>query len=167
MKRLLFSACVASLVGFATAPANANIRVGVLRCDVSPGVSFIVGSSKGLRCGFWSADGRHELYAGFVNRLGIDLGYTTGGRLAWWVFAPSRPGPGALMGNYVGASAEATLAAGASANALVGGLNNSITLQPVSVGVQGGLSAAVTASGMRLDWVQQGPVHRKRRHHRH
>ncbi len=68
---------------------------------------------------------------------------------------PSRPGPGALAGGYYGASAEATIAAGVGANALVGGLNNSITLQPFSLAAQGGLDAALTISGMRLDSVER------------
>jgi hypothetical protein len=163
MKRLLLSACAVVLTCLAAVPAKADVRVGVLRCGVSPGVSFIVGSSKGLHCMFYAHGRRPETYAGFVNRLGIDVGFTTGGGLAWWVFAPSRPGPGALEGNYLGASAEATIAAGVSANALVGGLNNSITLQPFSAGVQGGLDAALTASGMRLDWLRPAPPRKKRR----
>jgi len=93
-----------------------------------------------------------------------DLGYTTGGGLAWWVYAPSRPGPGALSGGYGGASASATVGAGVSANALVGGLNNSISLQPFSVGAQGGLDAALTVSGMQLNWV--APHHKRVRKHR-
>jgi hypothetical protein len=164
MKKLLISAAAASLIGLAATPANADIRVGVLRCTVSPGVGFVIGSSKGLQCGFWSSGGgRHEVYAGYINRLGVDVGWTSGGVLAWYVFAPSRPGPGALQGAYLGASAEATVVGGVSANALVGGLNNSITLQPVSVGAQAGLDAALTASGMRLDWAQTAVRKKKKR----
>ena len=56
-----------------------------------------------------------------------------------WVGA----GFGALAGRYAGASAEATVGAGVGANALVGGSDRTITLQPVSVQAQAGLNVAV------------------------
>ena len=162
MKKLLLSLFATGSLMAAVAPANADIRVGVLRCDVAPSVSFIIGSSKELRCAFYGEGQPRDVYRGYINRLGIDVGWTTGGRIGWWVFAPSRPGPGALAGGYYGASAEATLAAGVGANALVGGLNNSFTLQPFSLAAQGGLDAALTISGMRLDAVSE-PRARKRK----
>jgi len=162
MKKLLLSLFAAGSLITAAAPANADIRVGVLRCDVAPSVSFIIGSSKELRCAFYGEGQPRDVYRGYINRLGIDVGYTTGGRIGWWVFAPSRPGPGALEGAYYGASAEATVVGGVGANALVGGLNNSFTLQPISLAAQGGLDAALTVSGMRLDAIRSEP-RRKRR----
>ena len=164
MQKWLLPLCAAAFCAAVTSSAQADVRVGTLRCDVSPGVSYVVGSQKGLNCVFYSAQGYSERYVGGSGRLGIDLGYTTGGGLAWWVYAPSRPGPGALSGGYGGASASATVGAGVSANALVGGLNNSISLQPFSVGAQGGLDAALTVSGMQLDWV--APRHKRVRKHR-
>jgi uncharacterized protein DUF992 len=164
MTKWILPLCAIALSTAVIAPAQADVRVGTLRCDVSPGISYLIGSQKALNCAFYSANGYRERYVGDLTRLGIDIGYTTGGALAWWVYAPSRPGPGALAGGYVGASAEATVAAGVSANALVGGLDNSITLQPFSVGAQGGLDAALTASGMRLDWVQAERRKRARKH---
>jgi hypothetical protein len=156
--------CAIALSTAAVVPAQADVRVGTLRCAVTPGVSYLIGSQKGLDCVYYSALGYTERYAGGLGRLGIDVGYTTGGALAWWVYAPSRPGPGALTGGYGGASAEATVGAGVSANALVGGLNNSISLQPFSVGAQGGLDAALTVSGMQLNWVE--PRRKRSRKHR-
>ncbi len=162
MKKLVLSLFAAGSLIAAAAPASADIRVGVLRCDVAPGVGYIIASTKELRCAFYGEGQPRDVYRGYITRVGIDVGYTTGGRIGWWVFAPSRPGPGALAGGYYGASAEATVAAGVGANALVGGLNNSITLQPFSVTAQGGLDAALTVSGMRLDAIHSEP-RRKRR----
>ena len=162
MKKLLLSLFAAGSVIAAAAPASADVRVGVLRCDVAPGVGYIIASTKELRCAFYGEGQPRDVYRGYVTRVGIDVGYTTGGRIAWWVFAPSRPGSGALAGGYYGASAEATVVGGVGANALVGGLNNSITLQPVSLAAQGGLDAALTVSGMRLDAVGSEP-RRKRK----
>ena len=167
MKKLLLSLFAAGSVLAAAAPANADIRVGVLRCQVAPGVGYLIVSSKELHCTFHGEGQPRDVYRGYITRVGVDVGYTTGGAIGWWVFAPSRPGHGALAGGYYGASAEATVIGGVGANALVGGLNNSITLQPFSVAAQGGLNAAATISGMRLDAVGSEPRRKKRRARRH
>jgi hypothetical protein len=130
------------------------VRVGVLRCDVAPGAGYIIGSQKTLDCRYKSVFGYRERYAGRISRVGLDVGFTQGGRLAWSVYAPSRRGPGALAGVYGGASAEATLAAGLGANALIGGMENSIALQPLSVSAQKGFDVAVGLSSLRLEAVQ-------------
>ena len=72
--------------------------------------------------------------------------------MRWLVIAPTgNPLPaGSLAGDYVGASAEATAAIGAGANLLVGGSNQTIALQPVSVQAQTGLNLAVGVSSFRL-----------------
>jgi hypothetical protein len=163
MKKLALSFCTAALIAAAAPSAHADVRVGMLRCDVAPGVSFIVGSQKQLLCTYEAANGHREGYAGHITRVGIDLGFTTGGQIAWAVYAATRPGPGALAGSYLGASAEATVGAGVGANALVGGFNNSITLQPLSVGAQGGLDVALTGSGLQLDWIKASRGRAKRR----
>lgn len=162
MKTLIFSLSALALTTVAIAPAQADVRVGTLGCDVAPSVSYIIGSQKMINCVFYSANGTRERYVGSITRIGLDVGWTTGGKLGWWVYAPSRPGHGALAGGYIGASAEATAAAGVTANALVGSAN-SITLQPFSAGMQGGLDLAVTVSGMRLDAVRERGRRSKRR----
>jgi hypothetical protein len=135
----------------ASAPAHADIRVGMLRCTVAPGVSFIVGSQKSVTCEFDGTRGRREIYSGRITRFGLDVGFTTSGRIAWAVYAPAGPGPGALAGVYGGASAEATIAGGVGGNVLIGGLRRSITLQPLSVGAQEGYGVAVAVSGLDLE----------------
>lgn len=145
---LAVGALAAALVA---APAEARIRAGVLTCTVAPGVSFIVGSQKSVNCDFKSASGRRERYSGRITRIGLDVGFTTGGRIVWAVYAPAKRGPGALAGVYGGASAEATIAGGVGANVLVGGFKRSITLQPVSVGAQEGYDLALAVSGLELE----------------
>ena len=108
MKKLIFSLSVLALTTAAIAPAQADVRVGTLGCDVAPSVSYIIGSHKMINCVFYSANGSRERYVGSISRLGLDIGWTTGGKLGWWVYAPSRPGPGALAGGYGGVSAAAT-----------------------------------------------------------
>ena len=57
---------------------------------------------------------------------------------------------GALAGDYVGASAEATAAVGVGANVLVGGSEQTMTLQPLSVQGQTGLNLALGVSKFQL-----------------
>ena len=57
---------------------------------------------------------------------------------------------GALAGHYVGGTAEATVGAGLGANALVGGSNRTITLQPLSVTGQTGLNVAAGVAELTL-----------------
>ncbi len=115
------------------------MRVGDLTCNVASGWGFVFGSSKDLHCTYRGSNGHREHYTGAISKFGVDVGYTEGGVLVWGVFAPtSDMRKGALSGDYVGASAQATVAVGAGANVLVGGFNKSIDLQPLSVeGSQG------------------------------
>jgi hypothetical protein len=136
------------------APADARVRAGMLTCHVAPGVGFIVGSQKAISCAFQSVRGWREHYEGRITHVGLDIGYTSGGVVAWAVYAPARRVRGALAGIYAGASGEATVGAGVGANVLVGGFGNSITLQPLSVGAQRGLNLAVAASGLELHSVR-------------
>ena len=69
----------------------------------------------------------------------------------WHVLAPTNVvGPGALAGSYGGVSAGAAVGLGLAANAMVGGLNNSFALQPVSVERQTGVNAFAGISSMEL-----------------
>jgi Protein of unknown function (DUF992) len=81
----------------------------------------------------------------------VAVGYTNGGVLVWAVFAPStNVGPGALAGDYVGATGSATAGAGVGANVLVGGSGQSISLQPVSIEGNTGLNVAAGIGAITL-----------------
>jgi hypothetical protein len=136
------------------APAQARVRAGMLTCHVAPGVGVIVGSQKSVSCTFASVSGWREHYDGRITHVGLDIGYTSGGVVAWAVYAPALRRRGALAGVYAGASGQATIGAGVGANVLVGGFGNSITLQPLSVGAQRGLNLAVAVSGLELHSVR-------------
>lgn len=136
--------------------AQANVQVGTLTCNVAGGWGFVFGSSKAVRCTFARAGGRPEHYAGTINKFGVDIGYTQGGVLVWGVFAPSESlAPGALSGNYVGATGSATVGVGAGANVLVGGSNRTISLQPVSVEGNTGLNVAAGIASITLRYQPQ------------
>ena len=94
--------------------------------------------------------GPQETYTGSITRFGLDVGITGGGVMAWAVFAGTSAGPGFLAGDYVGASADASIAAGLGANVLVGGSGRTVALQPVSVSGQVGLNLALGVADLHL-----------------
>lgn len=148
----------AALGAFAlVAPAQAaehGVKVGTLTCHVASGWGFVFGSSKDLRCNFHPNGHRGEHYAGSISKFGVDIGYTDGGELIWGVFAPtSDVRPGALEGDYAGATASATVGVGVGANVLVGGLDKSIALQPLSVEGNSGLNVAAGIGSITLKYV--------------
>src|SRR5215472_7243765 len=129
-----------------------GVKVGTLTCNVSSGWGFVFGSSKDLRCTFsGNASRPSEHYEGTISKFGVDVGYTTGGVLVWGVFAPtSDMRKGALSGDYVGASAQANVGVGAGVNALTGGFDKSIALQPLSVEGSKGLNVAAGIGSISL-----------------
>jgi len=140
-------------------PANAaGVKVGVLTCHVSSGWGFIFGSSKDLHCNF-AGNGYGERYRGAISKFGVDIGYTASGVIIWDVVAPeSSVRPGALQGDYAGATASATAGVGVGANVLVGGLDRSITLQPLSISGDTGLNVAAGIGNISLRFVgPEGP----------
>jgi len=130
-------------------------EVGTLYCDISPSIGVIIGSQQGVNCVFKPThkDRSVEYYTGNITKLGVDLGFTNSGTIAWAVWAPTVRPEGALRGNYVGASANATVGIGAGTNVLTGGSWKTISLQPISVQGQKGLNAAVGLSNLKLDYV--------------
>lgn len=133
-----------------------GVKIGYLTCDIGGGVGYVIGSAKELECTFQSTIGsrRTDHYSGAIRKLGVDLGFTTQGRLVWAVIAPTAGyHKGSLGGLYQGATAEATVGLGVGANVLVGGTSGSIQLQTVSVTGQVGLNLAATGTSVTLNAV--------------
>ena len=61
---------------------------------------------------------------------------------------------GALAGNFAGATASATVGVGAGANVLIGGSNQSISLQPLSIEGNTGLNVAAGIGAITLHHVR-------------
>jgi hypothetical protein len=142
----------AMLAAGAAGQARADtVKAGVLTCNVDGGAGFIFGSSKELHCVFRPDAGEAEHYAGAINKFGVDIGVTGKAVLTWWVYAPtSKLGKGALAGNYSGAAADVSVVVGGGANVLVGGSQNTVSLQPLSLQGQTGLNAAVAVASIDL-----------------
>jgi hypothetical protein len=154
----LSSLTIAAVLGAATlaAPAQAaphGVKVGTLTCNVASGWGFIFGSSKDLHCTFQQSGRKFSHYTGSISKFGVDIGYTEGGVLVWAVVAPtSDVRPGALEGSYAGVTANAAFGVGAGANALVGGLQKSVALQPLSVAGNTGLNVAAGIGAINLQY---------------
>jgi len=144
-------AALALAVGLADPAAAQRVRAGVLTCDVSAGIGFITGSQKTVSCVFApEPPGPQQVYDGTINKFGLDIGATSGGVMVWGVFADSLPGPGFLAGDYFGATGQVTVAAGLGATVLIGGSNNTVALQPVSVSASVGIKIALGVAEMHL-----------------
>ena len=136
--------------------AQSRLQVGTLACSLSSSVGLVVGSQRNVSCSFkgGGAGEPEEAYAGTMTRIGLDVGFTSGGVIIWAVFADTSRYGGMLNGTYVGATAEASIAAGLGANVLIGGSNHTVALQPLSVQGQVGLNVAAGIGQLELRAVR-------------
>jgi Protein of unknown function (DUF992) len=125
-------------------------QVGILTCQVGPSIGLIFGSHQTMRCRFLS-NGQYpqQAHVGQISTIGLDVGITAAGGLAWGVFAPTAGPPiGGLAGVYVGASGNVPAGVGIGANVLFGGSNRTVALQPLSVEGEVGVVLEVGVSSL-------------------
>jgi len=153
---LLASVVFAALL----APAHAQspqswTQVGVLTCKLNPSIGFIIAGHQSMECTFkQNGSNPSQLYQGAINTIGLDVGVTAGGVLAWTVLAPTEGAPaGALAGEYVGASGDIGIGIGVGANVLIGGSGRTFALQPLSVEGSISLNVALGVSMLKLRTV--------------
>ncbi|NKX65156.1 DUF992 domain-containing protein [Labrenzia sp. 5N] len=134
----------------------AGVEVGKLTCVVEQETNFIVGSKAVMNCTFDRVgDGPASYYTATVSEYGLDIGTTDSATLIWGVVAPTADlEVGALEGEYAGVTAGASLGAGIKANALIGGFDKSIALNPLSVESQTGTNITVGVSRMSLEAIK-------------
>lgn len=145
------AAAAASLIASAPVLAQPKVKAGTLTCTGGAGVGLIVGSKKSYDCKYVSASGSYsERYAASITKIGLDVGVTSNSVMVWAVLAPSEVRKRGLAGYYAGATADAAIGVGGGAKVLLGGSNNSIALQPVSVQGQTGLNLAVGVAELTI-----------------
>jgi hypothetical protein len=157
IRKSFAAACLGAAALAAAVPADAQpgrVQVGTLACSVSAGIGLIVASQRNVSCNFQPDNGPPEAYTGTMTIIGLDVGFTTGSAIVWTVFAGTNRYVGMLSGTYAGGTAQATIGAGIGANALIGGSNNSVALQPLSVQGQTGLNAAAGIGALTLHLAQ-------------
>jgi hypothetical protein len=166
LKRAL-GAFVALAVG-APVAAYAGDRVGALECHLSgSGLSVLV-SNQALDCIYKDDDEGFQPshYIGKLTKVGANLSVNGPGQLVWVVAAATRHlGPGALTGDYAGPEATVKVGVGGGGAVLVGGSNNTISLQPLSVEAGTGLGVTAGIESLSLAYVPEDeppPVKRKR-----
>jgi len=152
----LVAACgmaLAAALAPTPAAAESGVKVGFLTCEVAGGFGFIFGSSRDIACTYSGVDGtRVATYKGKISKFGADVGYSASAVMVWGVIAPTTDvKPDALAGQYAGVSASAAVGVGGGANVLVGGLDKSVSLQPVSIEGGTGLNVAAGVTSMSLE----------------
>jgi len=152
VRGVLFAGTVLALTAVpVVAQQQSYNRSGVLSCRMAPTIGLIVGSRQTMTCEFKSDRGLIEHYSGVMSRIGLDLGVTAGGVMAWAVLQSAEmPARGGLAGTYVGGSGDISLGIGVGANALIGGSNKAVALQPLSVEGQIGLNLALGIANLQL-----------------
>lgn len=155
LKPVLAAVAVAMAMPALASEDSPKVEIGELSCLVEGEHSFIVGSSATLGCSFSPVDGGAvENYKGTVRDYGLDIGKTNQATLVWGVLAPSaNRKPGLLAGTYAGLTAGASIGAGIKANALVGGFDRSIALNPFSLESQTGTNLTLGVSKMTLELI--------------
>lgn len=152
---LLPGMSLAAVFASSSASAQARLAAGTLTCRGNGTVGLILGSTQNLTCVFQRVNnGPRSNYSGRITKVGLSIGVTGKNVLVWTVLASTDQLPGsALSGQYGGVSANASLGVGVGANALVGGSNNSVVLQPLSVQAQTGVNIAAGVAGLRLTLI--------------
>jgi Protein of unknown function (DUF992) len=142
---------VASVAAASAQQLMQRVQVGILECRGGASVGFVVGSVTNLGCVLRVDGAPEDRYIATIRKVGLDLGITQESALAWGVYAPvARLGPGDLAGDYAGAQGSATLGVGVGGNVLIGGSDNSLALQPLSVQGQVGVNIAAGLASLEL-----------------
>jgi hypothetical protein len=161
----MFKTCSAlaalAAVAMLAAPAEAQapgawIQAGMLNCRLDPSIGFIIAGHQSMHCQYIAnAPVPPQFYEGAINTVGLDIGISAGGQLAWAVLAPTNGVPaGALAGEYIGATGEVAVGVGLGANVLIGGSNRTVALQPLSIEGAVALNVTLGVSALKLR-----PVH--------
>ena len=168
MLRILATAAVAALLAGCvgdtdddeiadSVSAPRKVELGTLTCRLAAAENLLVYSEETFACLF-EGDDRASRYAGRITKVGANLQLKRQQTLRWLVLAPTRyDRAGSLEGGYVGASGEAAVGVGAGARLLVGGSDDAIALQPLSVSTsRNAAGVSLTLDALELDYL--GPA---------
>ena len=157
------------LATLSPAAAFAGDRIGALECHISGNGPSILVENQMVDCVFASdrAGARTDHYIGKLTKIGADIGANGKGDLLWGVVAATNQhGRGALAGDYAGPEASAKVGVGVGAAALVGGSNNTFSLQPLNVEGGSGIGFTAGVESLTLAYVSNRPAP-KMRYRRH
>lgn len=151
LSSLVLGIAATALLTASHAQSQQGVQLGVLNCRGGASMGFVVGSVTNLGCVLTGTGRPDQPYVATIRKVGIDLGITEQTALSWAVFVPvNYTGPGDLSGNYAGAQGSASVGVGVGANVLVGGSQNAISLQPLSLQGSVGLNVAAGLQSLEL-----------------
>ena len=152
-KTTIATVAVAAAAFASPAGAADYVSLGRLVCGSDGGQGLIITSQKNLICTYSpAAGGPKAVYAGKIEKFGLDIGQTGKSVMIWQVLAKTGTDipDYALAGEYYGVGADASIGAGAGAKVIAGGTNQAFMLQPLNVQVQEGLNLAIGVEKMTL-----------------
>lgn len=168
LRGALGGVCVLALL--APAGAFAQERTGVLQCKLmGSGVSLLVENQE-VDCLYRDDHGApDEKYTGKLTKVGANISINGPGELGWAVATTSKQLiPGALAGQYAGPGVTAKLGVGGGGAILVGGSDNTISLQPFTAEAGTGLGVTAGVQNLALIYVPPPPPPPRVGHsHRH
>jgi hypothetical protein len=135
----------------------AQLEVGKLDCDISAGVGMILESKQTVSCTFTpspSSPGAAQVYKGSIDEFGLEIGDVKAGRMVWLVSSVNGQPLTGLQGTYRGVAADASLGLGGGAKVLLGGSQDSVSLQPLSLEGEEGVNVAIGVASLKLTAVE-------------
>ncbi|OWW04615.1 hypothetical protein ATY81_01110 [Rhizobium sp. R72] len=137
--------------------STAPLEVGKLDCDISSGVGMIIETKQTVSCTFTpspSFPGPALTYKGSIDEFGLAIGDVKAGRMIWLVSSVNGQPFTGLQGTYRGVDADASLGLGGGAKILVGGSQDSLSLQPLSLEGEEGVNVAIGVASLKLSAVE-------------
>jgi hypothetical protein len=168
LKGALGGALVAALL--ASTGAFAQERTGVLQCKLMGSDVSVLIENQAVDCVYRDDHGApEERYTGKLTKVGANISVNGPGEFGWAVATTSRLlAPGALAGQYAGPGVTAKLGVGGGGAILVGGSDNTISLQPFTAEAGTGLGITAGVQNLALAYVPPPPPPRVHSHrHRH
>jgi len=150
----------------------AGDRIGSLQCRLSGNTLGVLVENQTVDCLY--EDDREGLapahYVGKLIKVGVNVSVNGPGEMVWGVIAAtSHVGPGALQGSYAGPETTVKVGVGGGGAILIGGNNNTVSLQPFEVESGRGFGLTAGAESLELTYVPDLPppvfLHSYRRHH--
>jgi hypothetical protein len=156
------------LAAFTPGGATAGDRAGVLQCRLSGNSITVLVENQELDCVFQDDDegALPAHYIGKLTKVGANATINGPGEIAWGVVAAtSHIGPGALAGLYAGPNTSVKVGVGGGGAFLIGGNDNTISLQPLQFEAGSGVGVTAGIENLALAYVPDRPVpHFKKRH---
>jgi hypothetical protein len=156
------------------AAAFAGDRAGTLQCRLLGNDLSVIVENQQIDCLFHDDDegAAPAHYTGTLTKVGPNVTINGKGELAWGVVAATgKVGPGALAGNYIGPNVSAKIGVGGGGAVLVGGSDNTFSLQPFQIEAGSGIGWNAGVESLTLTYVPPppppAPVAHKRKHHHH